>query len=67
MTIYRKNVSRVIMRVVRDKASGSDEILNRILKAAEKWLVLQLVTIFNASVCLGYHLKVWKAAVTLVL
>ena len=36
MTIHRKNISRAIMRVVKDKASGSDEILNRILKAAEK-------------------------------
>ena len=36
MTIHRKDILRVIMRVVRDKASGSDKILNRILKAAEK-------------------------------
>ena len=40
MTIYRKDILRVIMRVVRDKASDSDEISNRILKAAEKWLIL---------------------------
>ena len=67
MTIHRKNVLRAIMRVVKDKASGSDEISNRILKAAEKWLVSQLVIIFNASVCLEYHSKAWKTAVTLAL
>ena len=39
MTIDEKDVLRAIMRAVRDKASGSDKILNRILKAAEKWLV----------------------------
>ena len=55
------------MRVARDKASGPDKISNRILKAAEKWLVSWLVTIFNASVRLEYHPKAWKAAVTLVL
>ena len=36
MTIYRKNVLRAIMRVIKDKASGSDKISNRILKAVEK-------------------------------
>ena len=45
------------MRVVRDKASGSDKISNRILKTAEKWLISQLIIIFNASVYLEYHLK----------
>ena len=39
MTIHRKDVLRVIMRVVRDKVLDSDEISNRILKTAEKWLV----------------------------
>ena len=55
------------MKVVKDKASDPDEISNRILKVAEKWLVSQLIMIFNASVCLEYHLKAWKAAVTLAL
>ena len=36
MTIHRKNILRVIMRVAKDKALDSDEISNRILKAAEK-------------------------------
>ena len=36
MTIYKKDVLRVIMRVAKDKASDSDKISNRILKAAEK-------------------------------
>ena len=55
------------MKVAKDKASDSDEILNRILKVTEKWLVLWLIMIFNASVCLEYHFKVWKTAVTLAL
>ena len=47
----------MIMRVAKDKASDSDEISNRILKAVKKWLVLRLIMIFNISVCLGYHFK----------
>ena len=39
MTIHRKDILRAIMRVAKDKALDSDKILNRILKAAEKWLV----------------------------
>ena len=67
MTINKEDILRAIIRVVKDKASGSDRISNRILKAAEKWLVLRLIMIFNTSVCLEYYLKAWKTAVTLAL
>ena len=36
ITINEEDIIRVIMRVVKDKGLGSDRILNRILKAAEK-------------------------------
>jgi hypothetical protein len=57
-TISEEEVREVIHGVLKDKASGPDGIPNRVFKAAEEWLVLRLVTIFNASVRLEYHARV---------
>jgi hypothetical protein len=58
MTISEEEMREAIHGVLKDKALGLDRIPNKVLKAAEEWLVPRLVTIFNASVRLGYHVRV---------
>ena len=55
--IQEKEICEALQHTANDKAPGPDQILNRILKVIEKWLILHLLKIFNASIRNGYHPK----------
>jgi hypothetical protein len=56
-----------IQRVTADKAPRPDQIPNRVLKVIIEWIAPQLVTIFSASLRLGYYLEDWKRSITIAL
>jgi Reverse transcriptase (RNA-dependent DNA polymerase) len=65
--IHEQEVYKALHWVNANKAPGPDQIPNSVLKAIKDWLVPRLVTIFNASLRLGYHPRSWKRAITLAL
>jgi hypothetical protein len=63
--IQEKEIRDALQHAASDKALGPDQIPNKILKDAEEWLIPHLHKLFNATTRIGYHLKAWKAAITL--
>ena len=65
--IEEREVSEILHTVKPEKAPGSDQITNRILKAASEVLVPILTKVFNASLDLQYCPTHFKNTITVVL
>jgi hypothetical protein len=53
--VLEKEVLEALRWVANDKAPGPDQIPNRVLKAAQAWVIPRLLTVFNAALRNGYH------------
>lgn len=65
--ISEEDVAKVVWRLKADKAPGSDEITNRVVKLTARVLGKQLAKLFTACLRLGYHPQAFRTAVTVVL
>ena len=65
--VSEDDVTKVVWRLKPDKAPGNDEITNRVVKLAIRVIGKQLARLFTACLRLGYHPRVFRTAVTVVL
>lgn len=57
----------MLRKIPSNRATGTDEVPNELLKLAKSLLVPCLVTIFNACLKFGYFPQAWRTATTAIL